>query len=97
MNRYVRRVFDSYALLLLVAVAFSPRHGKAWTGQLAASGPIYAWRWAPPCPPGWCFEADYPRLLLEILPLALVLVLAVVNLWEPTGGAGPYQGSSRPS
>ena len=51
----------------------------------------------PPRPPGRRFEPDYPRLLLGILSLSLVLVLAVINLWEPTGGAGPYQGSSRPS
>ncbi len=97
MNRYVRRVFDTYALLLLIAVALPPWHGETWTGELAASGPIYAWLWAPPCPPGWRFEPDYPRLLLEILSLSLVLVLAMINLWEPTGGAGPYQGNSRPS
>jgi len=80
MNRFVRRVFDPYALLLPIAVAPPPWRGENWTGPRSGDGPYYAWLWAPPSLPGWRFVPDYPRLLLEVFSLTLVLVLAVTSL-----------------
>ena len=97
MNRFVRRVFDAYALLVLLAVALPPWRGACWRGTAVPSGQIYAWLWAPPVHPGWSFVPDVPRLFLEILSLSLILAVAVVNLWGPVERRGSYQGSSRPS
>ena len=80
MNRFVRRVFDAYALLLLIAVTLPPWRGENWTGQGPDAGPFYVWLRAPPSLPGGRFVPDYPRLLLEVLSLTLVLVLALPSL-----------------
>ena len=97
MNRFIRRVFDAYALLLLVAVVLPPWRGECWSGTAAPSGPIYAWLWSPPAQAGWSFAPDSPRLFLEVLSLSLILAVAVVDLWDPAERRSAYQGSSRPS
>ncbi|GAB6083932.1 hypothetical protein JCM30471_28460 [Desulfuromonas carbonis] len=80
MNQPIRRVFDSYALCLLLAVAFPPWQGTPLLAAVGASGPVYAWIWSPPRDPGWIFLPDFPRLFLEIISLTLILVVAKLFL-----------------
>jgi len=80
MNQAIRRVFDSYALCLLLAVSFPPWYGTPLVTAGGGSGPVYAWIWSPPRAPGWIFVPDLPRLLLEILSLTLVLSVAILFL-----------------
>ncbi len=77
MNQTIRRVFDSYALCLLLAVAFPPWQGTPLVAAVGGSGPVYAWIWSPPRDPGWIFVPDFTRLFLEIISLTLVLIVAI--------------------
>ena len=80
MNQATRRVFDSYALLLLLAIALPPWRGTPRFGSTGIGPPVYAWIWSPPQRLGWEFAPDFTRLLLEVISLTLVLIVAVLVL-----------------
>ena len=80
MNLPLQRVFDGYAVALLLAVAVPPWRGTSLAGEVPGQALIYAWIWAPPRMAGWVYVPDFPRLLLEVLSLTLVLAAAFFSL-----------------
>lgn len=85
MNRYIRRVFDVYAFLLLLSVLVLPWKGRRLDGLELEGGPLYALLWRPPQAAGWWFVPDAGRLLLEVVSLTLVMAAAVAVLRDRSG------------